>query len=47
MASYLRKELFVLGLCLIQLAFGQNTPCSSTDLCTVGCCGNGGIDGNE
>ncbi|PYH98157.1 glycoside hydrolase [Aspergillus ellipticus CBS 707.79] len=31
------------GLQMIQ----ANTPCSATDLCTTGCCGNGGIENND
>jgi hypothetical protein len=33
----------------LRMVLGDDSDlsCSATDLCTTGCCGNGGIEGNE
>ncbi|PQE34049.1 hypothetical protein CJF32_00002909 [Rutstroemia sp. NJR-2017a WRK4] len=43
--SYPQQVLLFFVFVLAQNVVGQS--CSSTNLCAVGCCGNGGIDGND
>lgn len=47
MGSNRWRTLLVFISCLIAVVFGQTTTCSATDFCLTGCCGNGGIEGNE